>query len=358
MDDTLHILDKNVILKLTKDNYIVTIAGRPSNCPIIGLNSVLSGVLSDEEEASGIAADVRLIDAQSMAFGPHGEIHVVESDQHRINRVRVITSDGRIHHFAGSKSKCDCQSKTCLCYDGKETLAAQALFNSLTSITVTPDGIVHIADNGNLRVFSIMSKLPQPDANNKYQVYSPDTQEMFIFNDHGQHQHTVDIMTGQYMYNFTYNVNSFFSKLVSVTDDIKNRIELTRDSNLQVTQIISPGNQRSKLEMNNLHRLQKFSSPNNNSITFTYKGTSGLLESKYLSNGQSYFYNYNDMGRLMETRQPTGEITSLVTDINTTGSIVRVNTDSSDVISMATYGSVQSVMNGKCLHASKKIYLK
>lgn len=46
---------------------------------------MLSGVLSDEEEASGIAADVRLVDAQSMAFGPHGEIHVVESDQHRIN---------------------------------------------------------------------------------------------------------------------------------------------------------------------------------------------------------------------------------------------------------------------------------
>ncbi|XP_061169948.1 teneurin-m-like isoform X4 [Saccostrea echinata] len=347
LDDSLHILDKNVILKLTKDNYIVTIAGRPSNCPIRSVNSLLSGILSDEEEASGIAAEVRLVDAQSITFGPHGEIHVVESDQHRINRVRVITSDGRIHHFAGSKSKCDCKSKTCLCYDAKETLAAQALFNSLTSITVTPDGIVHIADNGNLRVFSIMSKLPQPDANRKYKVYSPDTKEMYIFNDHGQHQQTVDIMTGQYMYNFTYNVNSFFSKLVSVTDDIKNMIELTRDSNLQVTQVISPGNQRSKVEMNNLHRLQRFTSPNNNSISFTYKGTSGLLESKYLSNGQSYYYNYNDKGRLMETRQPTGEITSLVTDINTTGSIVRVNTDSSDVISMATYGSVQSVMHVK-----------
>ncbi|XP_062616760.1 teneurin-2-like [Saccostrea cucullata] len=347
LDDSLHILDKNVILKLTKDNYIVTIAGRPSNCPIRSIGSLLSGILSDEEEASGIAAEVRLVDAQSITFGPHGEIHVVESDQHRINRVRVITSDGRIHHFAGSKSKCDCKSKTCLCYDAKETLAAQALFNSLTSITVTPDGIVHIADNGNLRVFSIMSKLPQPDTNNKYKVYSPDTKEMYIFNDHGQHQQTVDIMTGQYMYNFTYNVNSFFSKLVSVTDDIKNMIELTRDSNLQVTQVISPTNQRSKVEMNNLHRLQRFTSPNNNSVSFTYKGTTGLLESKYLSNGQSYFYNYNDKGRLMETRQPTGEITSLVTDINTTGSIVRVNTDSSDVISMATYGSVQSVMHVK-----------
>lgn len=33
------------------------------------------------------------------------------------------------------------------------------------------------------------------------------------------------------MYNFIYNVNFYFSKLVFITDDIKNKIEFTRDSN-------------------------------------------------------------------------------------------------------------------------------
>lgn len=61
-DDIFYILDKNVILKLIKDNYIVTIVGRLSNCLIIGLNFMLLGVLFDEEEVFGIVVDVRLVD--------------------------------------------------------------------------------------------------------------------------------------------------------------------------------------------------------------------------------------------------------------------------------------------------------
>lgn len=61
-DDIFYILDKNVILKLIKDNYIVTIVGRSSNCLIIGLNFMLLGVLFDEEEVFGIVVDVRLVD--------------------------------------------------------------------------------------------------------------------------------------------------------------------------------------------------------------------------------------------------------------------------------------------------------
>lgn len=79
-DDIFYILDKNVILKLIKDNYIVTIVGRSSNCLIIGLNFMLLGVLFDEEEVFGIVVDVRLVDVQSMVFGFYGEIYVVESD--------------------------------------------------------------------------------------------------------------------------------------------------------------------------------------------------------------------------------------------------------------------------------------
>lgn len=157
-DDIFYILDKNVILKLIKDNYIVTIVGRLSNCLIIGLNFMLLGVLFDEEEVFGIVVDVRLVDVQSMVFGFYGEIYVVESDQYRINRVRVIIFDGRIYYFVGFKFKCDCKFKICFCYDGKEILVVQVLFNLLIFIIVISDGIVYIVDNGNLRVFFIMFK--------------------------------------------------------------------------------------------------------------------------------------------------------------------------------------------------------
>ena len=66
------------------------------------------------------------------------------------------------------------------------------------------------------------------------------------------------------------------------------------------------------------------------------------MYAKFVSNGRTYIYSYNKMGRLTEIQQPTGEVTELKTDVNTTGSIVRI-----DAVAMATYGSVQSAMHGK-----------
>ncbi|XP_060065187.1 teneurin-m-like [Ylistrum balloti] len=345
LDDSLHILDKNVILKLTKDGSLITVAGRPLNCPFRKSSFLPSGVLTDQEQASNIASDIKLVDPQSIAFGPQGEMYIVESDRHSINRVRVVTSDGRIHHFAGTKSKCDCQTITCKCYDSKETLAAQALFNELTSITVTPDGVVHIADAGNLRVFSVLSELPEADQNTRqYEVVSPETHEVYIFNSYGQHRHTVNIMTDQYVYNFTYNVNSFYGKLISIDDDVGNKIKITLDRETLAREIISPDTSRCDLEMNNIRKLHSFRA-NNWTASFTYSESTELLMSKYLSDGKAYSYSYDNRGRLLEVRQPTGEITTLATDVNTTGSIVRITTDNSDAVAMATYGSVQSVMH-------------
>ncbi|KAK3100250.1 hypothetical protein FSP39_016934 [Pinctada imbricata] len=307
---------------------------------------MLSGVIRDEDEASRIAADIKLVNPQSIAFSADGELYVVESDTHSVNRVRVVTSDGRIHHYAGKKSKCDCQ--TCVCFDPSETLATQALFKELTSVSVTPDGVVHISDSGNLRIFSIISKLPEINADRQYKVFSPDTQEVYIFNEFGQHRHTVNIMSSQYMYNFTYNVNSFFGKLNQVSDDAGNEVNFIRDYE-KVKEIVSPDGLKSKLSMDdNQKRLIKFTSPSNSTTTFTYLTLKheGLIQMKHLSTGLVYSYSYDDMGRLLEAKQPTGEITRLSTDVNTTGSIVRVNTDSSDSMMMATYDSVQSVKRG------------
>lgn len=348
LDDTLHILDHNIVLKMTKDKKLVTVAGRPVYCPLKHSSFLPIGVLTDDEQASNIADHVLLVSPESLTFGPHGDLFIVESDTHHINRIRLVTTDGRIHHFAGAKSKCDCQKKECKCYDSKEILAAQALFNTPTSITVTPDGVMHIADMGNLRIYSVFSELPQPNNYRQYEVLSPETQELYIFNRYGQHQHTINVMTNQYMYNFTYNVNSFYGKLTMITDSGGDNVRIVRDSYTQAKEIISPSGAKCHLVMDNMRRLHKFTSPNNVSTTFTYLPSTGLLVTKHISDGKIYYYEYDDTGRLTRIKQPTGEITSLSTDVNaTTGSIVHVTTDSSDAVAMATYGSVQSVLHGK-----------
>lgn len=109
LDDSLHILDHSIVLKLTSDFKLVTVAGRPVYCPPRHSSFLPSGVLTDDEQASSVADHVTLVSPKCITFGPHGDLYIVESDTHHINRVRVVSTDGRIHHFAGAKSKCDCR---------------------------------------------------------------------------------------------------------------------------------------------------------------------------------------------------------------------------------------------------------
>nr|KAG5705432.1 hypothetical protein BaRGS_004559 [Batillaria attramentaria] len=320
LDDSLHILDHSIVLKLTADFKLVTVAGRPFYCPLRHTSFLPQGVLADDEQASSIADHVTLVSPESITFGPHGDLYIVESDTHHINRVRVVSTDGHIHHFAGAKSKCDCkQTDRCECYDPRELLAAQALFSDPTSITVTPDGVLHLADMGNLRVFSIVSQLPVLEARN-YEVVSPETQEIYVFNYFGQHKHTINILTAQYMYNFTYNVFSAYGRLVAVEDSADNKIQIQRDYQLLAKTILTPNNATCSLIMDNRRRLYRFHAPDNLTATFTYMGNTELLESKHMSDGQTFNYEYDAMGRLDRISQPTGAVTLLQTDVNATGS--------------------------------------
>lgn len=77
-----------------------------------------------------------------------------------MNRVRVITTDGYISHYAGAKPKCDC--RRCSCRNDGETTATKATLSNPVSLAVTPDGVLHIADHGLKKVFSVVSELPKP----------------------------------------------------------------------------------------------------------------------------------------------------------------------------------------------------
>jgi hypothetical protein len=52
-----------------------------------------------------------------------------------------------------------------------------------TAVTVTPDGILHVADMGNLRVRSIVVALPTADRlSGHYDVTDDTNQEIYTFN--------------------------------------------------------------------------------------------------------------------------------------------------------------------------------
>ncbi|XP_022179145.1 teneurin-m isoform X3 [Myzus persicae] len=345
LDNTLHIIDDHMVLKLTTDNRLKVIAGRPMHCPPVGR----TGLNTDQE----LAIQTALVMPQSIAFAPNGNMYVAESDSQRTNRIRVISTEGKISRFAGTESKCNCLDRGCDCYEEDHYLAATAKFNTISSITVSPDGVVHVADQANYRIRSIMSRSPEATATREYEVYSPTTQELYVFNRFGQHITTRNILTGETSYQFTYNQFTSSGKLSSVTDAAGNKVFLLRDHAQQVNSIENTKGQKCRLRMSRMKLLTEVNTPDNYNITFDYYGPSGLLRSKLDSAGRGYVYTYDDFGRLTGAVTPTGKLIRLAFDLSAKGATVMVYNDDSQPMTMLIKGtSVETKLGGSEEHTS------
>ncbi|XP_028159379.1 teneurin-m isoform X1 [Ostrinia furnacalis] len=328
LDNSLHIIDDHMILQMAPDGRVKVIAGRPLHCP-----SPLTGY--DME----LATYATLVMPQSIAFGAAGDLYVAESDSQRINRVRLITTDGKISLYAGAESKCNCLERGCDCFEADHFLASNSKFNTISAVIVSPDGIVHIADQANYRIRSVMASIPDASGAREYEIYSPDTQEIYIFNRFGQHIMTKNILTGENNYVFTYTVNTSNGKLSTVTDAAGNKVFLLRDYSSLVNSIENTKGQKCRLRMSRMKMLQELRTPDNFNVTFDYHGTTGLLKAKYDSTGRSYIYKYDEFGRLTSAVTPTGRIINLTFDLSLKGATVLVSENNRKPISILIKGS-------------------
>ncbi|XP_045521561.1 teneurin-m isoform X3 [Pieris brassicae] len=328
LDNSLHIIDNHMILQMAPDGRVKVIAGRPLHCP-----SPLTGY--DME----LATYATLVMPQSITFGAAGDLYVAESDSQRINRVRLITTDGKISLYAGAESKCNCLERGCDCFEADHFLASNSKFNTISAVTVSPDGIVHIADQANYRIRSVMASIPDASGTREYEIYSPDTQETYIFNRFGQHVMTKNILTSENNYVFTYTVNTSNGKLSTVTDAAGNKVFLLRDYSSLVNSIENTKGQKCRLKMSRMKMLQELRSPDNFNMTFDYHGTTGLLKAKYDSTGRSYIYKYDEFGRLTSAVTPTGRIITLTFDLSLKGATVLVSENNKKPTSILIKGS-------------------
>ncbi|XP_075972354.1 teneurin transmembrane protein Ten-m isoform X3 [Anticarsia gemmatalis] len=328
LDNSLHIIDDHMILQMAPDGRVKVIAGRPLHCP-----SPITGI--DVE----LATYATLVMPQSIAFGSAGDLYVAESDSQRINRVRLITTDGKISLYAGAESKCNCLERGCDCFEADHFLASNSKFNTISAVIVSPDGIVHIADQANYRIRSVMASIPDASGAREYEIYSPDTQEIYIFNRFGQHVTSKNILTGENNYVFTYTVNTSNGKLSTVTDAAGNKVFLLRDYSTSVNSIENTKGQKCRLKMSRMKMLQELRTPDNFNVTFDYYGPSGLLKSKYDSTGRSYVYKYDEFGRLTSAVTPTGRIINLNFDLSLKGATVRITENNKKPVSILIKGS-------------------
>lgn len=320
LDGSLHILDDHLVLRVTPDNRVQVLTGRSLNCPL------------PPHEPSDMSQTALLLNPQSIAFSPQGELYIAESDTQRINRVRIITSDGRISTFAGADPGCNCRDATCYCHTYDNVSATSAIFSSISSIAVTPDSVLHVSDQAGYRVRSVRSLLPELNERKQYEIFSPDTHEVYVFNRFGQHLETHNLVTGQTIYKFSYSDNSNTGKLLTVTDSAGNRFQIIRDRVGFVKAIENPQKQRVQITLSMMKMLQQLVAPDGYNITFNYHGATGCMRSKVEAVGRSYSYEYDAQGRLTQAVLPTGQVIHLNFDLSVRGAEVTVTRDGKEPV--------------------------
>lgn len=333
LDGSLHFIDDRLVLKLTSDLKVRVVAGTPLHCTSNANNADLpktnSTTLSSLKKSEEILGSVLAV-----GFSPTGELYIADSDSHRINSVRVVDPSGKMSYFAGQRhervrGQCECNNTTpsskesefnCACTDDTSStetlLSSNAKFTAISALAVSPDGVLHIADQGSLHILALQPYLPNHDESGEFHIPFPPSNEVYVFNRYGQHVATKDLTSGKTRYSFLYSKNTSFGKLSTVTDSAGNKIQFLRDYSNVVSSIENTQDHKSELKISGVGFLVKLSERGRSEITLDYDSATGLLTSR--SGGrETYMYNYDDLGRVTEVILPTGEKLKLKSQLTT-----------------------------------------
>lgn len=213
VDNNLYILDNDVVYKLTAYNTIEIVAGVPYGCAALETTSYF----------------VKLYNPIDMAFGPDGDLFVLENDQaNGVKQIRIIKSNGEVDVFFGAESNVDRKSSVVYSMFDVDSNNFNG-FNDPISIAVHQNKSVYVLDRGDNVLYHIKNSIAKDDFYGKYTVISPETKEAYIFNRFGLHLHTVDLIGGGMLYNFSYNGNAYYGKLTTITDQNKLILSIKRD---------------------------------------------------------------------------------------------------------------------------------
>ncbi|RWS11960.1 N-acetylglucosamine-1-phosphodiester alpha-N-acetylglucosaminidase-like protein, partial [Dinothrombium tinctorium] len=349
IDGSIYFLDDQIVFRITPDRRVMVVVGTPSYCKV--KQTMNSQAAHNQQEASDVGVIV------TFAFGTSGDLYIGSIAEDGSNRVSVLTNDGHIQHFMGIykaknslfmndelSAKCeietckDINGHNCSCSlqsgaisglnslteelkDAKVLLSRDTPLSSITSITITSDGVVHVADEGTFQIISSVPFIPGPDDKLQFTIASPETDELYVFNKYGQHILTKNSLTGQTMYSFLYDVNTSFGKLSAITDSSGSKISFLRDSGNALQSVETATGQKCRVTVNAQGFLETFTDPDNFTTRFNYDlAGNGLLVSHIDSAGFTYFYEYDPSGRLMAIVKPSGARTLITFDFNEQGS--------------------------------------
>ncbi|XP_054829987.1 teneurin-4 isoform X9 [Eublepharis macularius] len=324
MDNSLYVLDNNVVLQISENHQVRIVAGRPMHCQVPGIDHFL---------LSKVAIHATLESATALAVSHNGVLYIAETDEKKINRIRQVTTNGEISLVAGAPSGCDCKNDAnCDCFSGDDGYAKDAKLNAPSSLAVCADGELYVADLGNIRIRFIRKNKPFLNTQNLYELSSPIDQELYLFDTSGKHLFTQSLTTGDYLYNFTYTGDGDITLII---DNNGNLVNIRRDSTGMPLGLVVPDGQVYWLTIGTNSALKSVTAQGHEVTMMTYHGNSGLLATKSNENGWTTFYEYDSFGRLTNITFPTGQVSSFRSDTDSSVH-VQVETSSKDDVTITT----------------------
>ncbi|XP_076403495.1 teneurin-4 isoform X7 [Peromyscus maniculatus bairdii] len=324
MDNSLYVLDNNVVLQISENHQVRIVAGRPMHCQVPGIDHFL---------LSKVAIHATLESATALAVSHNGVLYIAETDEKKVNRIRQVTTSGEISLVAGAPSGCDCKNDAnCDCFSGDDGYAKDAKLNTPSSLAVCADGELYVADLGNIRIRFIRKNKPFLNTQNMYELSSPIDQELYLFDTSGKHLYTQSLPTGDYLYNFTYTGDG---DITHITDNNGNMVNVRRDSTGMPLWLVVPDGQVYWVTMGTNSALRSVTTQGHELAMMTYHGNSGLLATKSNENGWTTFYEYDSFGRLTNVTFPTGQVSSFRSDTDSSVH-VQVETSSKDDVTITT----------------------
>ncbi|XP_004646133.1 teneurin-1 isoform X3 [Octodon degus] len=316
MDNSLYVLDNNIVLQISENRRVRIIAGRPIHCQVPGIDHFL---------VSKVAIHSTLESARAISVSHSGLLFIAETDERKVNRIQQVTTNGEISIIAGAPTDCDCKiDPNCDCFSGDGGYAKDAKMKAPSSLAVSPDGTLYVADLGNVRIRTISKNQPHLNDVNLYEIASPADQELYQFTVNGTHLHTLNLITRDYVYNFTYNSEG---DLGAITSSNGNSVHIRRDAGGMPLWLVVPGGQVYWLTISSNGVLKRVSAQGYNLALMTYPGNTGLLTTKSNENGWTTVYEYDPEGHLTNATFPTGEVSSFHSDLE---KLTKVELDTSN----------------------------
>jgi YD repeat-containing protein len=144
----------------------------------------------------------------------------------------------------------------------------------------------------------------------RYRAASDDGAEVYLFDRHGLHLHTLHGLTGAVLYRFTYDTQH---RLLAITDAYGNATRILRDGSGTLTGIQTPFGQVTQLTLGADGYLASIANPRGDTHTMTYYA-GGLLRTFTQPRGQVSTFTYDRHGLLLRDANSAGNAVRFVTE--------------------------------------------